>query len=100
MEEEKKFGVPSEFVLAIEEYFGLSYSLSFSHPSKKWSAVTVNESFNNKIQPYESPFLKLSMIWLTKFSPKYHNQNPKAKQNKTKTKNRIRSILKNIESIY
>ena len=29
----KKFGVPSEFVLAIQGYFGLQFSLSFGHPN-------------------------------------------------------------------
>ena len=29
----KKIGVPSEFVLAIQEYFGLQYFLSFGHPN-------------------------------------------------------------------
>ena len=34
----RKFGIPSEFVLAIQEYFGLPFSLSFGHPNIFWHA--------------------------------------------------------------
>ena len=34
-----KKGVPSEFVVAIQEYFGLQFSFSFGHPNIFWRAV-------------------------------------------------------------
>ena len=33
----KKFGVVSEFVLAVQEYFGFLFSLSFGHPNDSLS---------------------------------------------------------------
>ena len=38
MKLKNKVGVPSEFVLSIQEYFGTQFSLSFGHPNIFWPA--------------------------------------------------------------